>query len=95
MLPAWPWFLLGATLLFLFGNRFHQRLGLRVVGASGEIGWNAFSKAVFLHLIIGIYGGFFGAGAGILELAVLDMLGLENIHLANALKVILRRPSIL
>ena len=33
--------------------------------------------------------GFYGAGAGILELAILDMLGLENIHLANALKVIL------
>ena len=40
-------------------------------------------------MIIGIYGGFYGAGAGILELAVLDLLGLENIHLANALKVIL------
>ena len=25
-----------------FGNRFRQRLGLRVVGASGEIGWSAF-----------------------------------------------------
>jgi uncharacterized membrane protein YfcA len=84
-----PWFLLCATLLFAFGNRFRQRLGLRLVGASGEIGWNALSKAVFLQLIIGIYGGFYGAGAGILELAVLDMLGLENIHLANALKVIL------
>jgi len=46
-------------------------------------------KAAFIQLIIGIYGGFYGAGAGILELAVLDMLGLENIHLANALKVIL------
>jgi uncharacterized membrane protein YfcA len=65
------------------------RLGLRLVGASEEIGWDALGKAAFLQLIIGIYGGFYGAGAGILELAVLDMLGLENIHLANALKVIL------
>jgi uncharacterized membrane protein YfcA len=46
-------------------------------------------KAACIQLVVGIYGGFYGAGAGILELAVLDMLGLENIHLANALKVIL------
>jgi uncharacterized protein len=84
-----PWLLLGATLMFAFGNRFRLRLGLRLVDASGEIGWGALGKAAFLQLIIGIYGGFYGAGAGILELAVLDLLGLENIHLANALKVIL------
>jgi uncharacterized membrane protein YfcA len=45
--------------------------------------------AAALQFVIGVYGGFYGAGAGILELAVLDLLGLENIHLANALKVIL------
>jgi uncharacterized protein len=84
-----PWLLLGATLMFAFGDRLRRRLGFRLVDASGVIGWNALSKAAFLQLIIGIYGGFYGAGAGILELAVLDMLGLENIHLANALKVIL------
>src|ERR1700758_1787791 len=39
-----PWFLLCATLLFAFGNRFRQRLDLRLVGASGEIGWNALGK---------------------------------------------------
>jgi uncharacterized membrane protein YfcA len=81
--------LLGATLMFAFGNHLRQYLGLRLVSASGEIGWSALGKAAFLQLIIGIYGGFYGAGAGILELAVLDLLGLENIHLANALKVIL------
>ena len=84
-----PWLLLGATLMFAFGNHLRRHLGLRLVSASGEIGWEALGKAAFLQLIIGIYGGFYGAGAGILELAILDMLGLENIHLANALKVIL------
>jgi uncharacterized protein len=84
-----PWLLLVATLMFAFGNHFRRHLGLRLVSASGEIGWEALGKAAFLQLIIGIYGGFYGAGAGILELAILDMLGLENIHLANALKVIL------
>ncbi len=84
-----PWLLLGATLMFAFGNRLRRSLGLRLVSVSGEIGWGALRKAAVLQLVIGIYGGFYGAGAGILELAVLDMLGLENIHLANALKVIL------
>jgi uncharacterized protein len=84
-----PWLLLFATLMFAFGNHLRRYLGLRLVSASGEIGWEALGKAAFLQLIIGIYGGFYGAGAGILELAILDMLGLENIHLANALKVIL------
>jgi uncharacterized protein len=83
------WLLLVATLMFAFGNHFRRHLGLRLVSASGEIGWEALGKAASLQLIIGIYGGFYGAGAGILELAILDMLGLENIHLANALKVIL------
>jgi uncharacterized membrane protein YfcA len=84
-----PWLLLGATLIFAFGNHLRRHLGLRLASTSGEIGWKALWKAAFLQLIIGIYGGFYGAGAGILELAVLDLLGLENIHLANALKVIL------
>ena len=75
--------------MFAFGNYLRRHLGLRLVSASGEIGWNALWKAALLQLIIGIYGGFYGAGAGILELVVLDLLGLENIHLANALKVIL------
>jgi len=84
-----PWLLLGATLMFAFGNRLRRYLGLRLADASGTLGWNALLKAALFQLVIGIYGGFYGAGAGILELAVLDMLGLENIHLANALKVIL------
>jgi uncharacterized protein len=85
-----PWLLLFATIAFTFGNRIRKRLGLRLVShASSEIAWSPLLKAACIQLIIGIYGGFYGAGAGILELAVLDMLGLENIHLANALKVIL------
>jgi uncharacterized protein len=34
------------------------------------------------------YGGFFGAGLGILTLAVLGLLGQEQIHEMNALKVL-------
>jgi uncharacterized protein len=85
-----PWLLLFATLLFAFGNKIRSRFGWRLVHSShSEIGWRALFKAACLQLIIGLYGGFYGAGAGILELAVLDMLGFDDINLANALKVIL------
>jgi uncharacterized protein len=85
-----PWLLLFATLLFAFGNSIRKRLGWHLVHPShGEIGWTPLVKAAGLQLIIALYGGFYGAGAGILELAVLDMLGFDDINLANALKVIL------
>ena len=35
---------------------------------------------------VGIYGGFFGAGAGIVMLAVFGLMGLTNIHQMNGLK---------
>ena len=41
---------------------------------------------VFIQLLIGIYGGYFGAGIGILMLSSLSFLGLEDIHQVNALK---------
>ncbi len=38
------------------------------------------------QLAVAIYGGYFGAGIGILMLVVLGSLGLENIHAMNGLK---------
>ncbi len=85
-----PWLLLFATLTFAFGNQIRRRLGFSLTRSGSEgPSANAFTKAAVLQFVIAIYGGFYGAGAGILELAVLDMLGLENIHLANAFKMIL------
>jgi hypothetical protein len=40
---------------------------------------------VIAQLAISIYGGFFGAGLGILMLATLSFLGIKNIHTINAL----------
>jgi hypothetical protein len=37
---------------------------------------------------VGLYGGYFGAGIGILMLAALSILGLQDIHEMNSLKVI-------
>jgi uncharacterized membrane protein YfcA len=85
-----PWLLLFATLTFAFGSQVRRRLGLSLTSSSrGQPRASALTRAAVLQFVIAIYGGFYGAGAGILELAVLDMLGLENIHLANAFKMIL------
>ncbi len=44
---------------------------------------------LLIQLIIGIYGGYFGAGIGILMLSSLSLLNLGNIHQINGLKTIL------
>lgn len=42
--------------------------------------------AAALQLAVGVYGGYFGAGIGILMLAILGFLGLADIHAANGTK---------
>jgi uncharacterized membrane protein YfcA len=45
--------------------------------------------AVIFQLLVGVYGGFFGAGIGIMMLAALAILGLTDIHQMNGLKNLL------
>jgi uncharacterized membrane protein YfcA len=45
--------------------------------------------AILFQLAVAIYGGYFGAGIGILMLASLGFIGLGNIHEMNTLKTIL------
>jgi hypothetical protein len=42
-----------------------------------------------LQLPIAIYGGFFGGGMGVMMLAAFSLLGMENIHIMNAIKSLL------
>jgi uncharacterized membrane protein YfcA len=50
-------------------------------------GWVTF---VFIfQFLVGVYGGYFGAGMGILMLAALSMLGMNDIHGMNAVKSLL------
>ena len=42
-----------------------------------------------LQLLIGVYGGYFGAGIGILMLSTLSLLHLGNIHHVNGVKTAL------
>jgi uncharacterized membrane protein YfcA len=47
------------------------------------------APAVVFQFLVGVYGGFFGAGIGIMMLAALAILGLTDIHEMNALKNLL------
>ena len=71
-----PWLLLMATLIFTFGRYLTPH-------AAGK------HKAYALQFAIAIYGGYFGAGIGILMLAMLQVWGLTHIHQMNALKTLL------
>jgi uncharacterized membrane protein YfcA len=42
--------------------------------------------AIIFQFLSSIYGGYFGAGNGILMLAALGLLGLSDIHRANGIK---------
>ena len=49
----------------------------------------AVGAAILFQFLVSIYGGYFGAGIGILMLASLGFLGLANIHEMNCLKTVL------
>lgn len=50
---------------------------------------SALAGIALIQLVIATYGGYFGGGIGILMLAALELMGMENIHVMNALKTLL------
>jgi hypothetical protein len=81
-----PWLVIGATVLFLV-----QRPLLRWVRRHEEAVAAVESPAptptmLAAQLVVGVYGGYFGAGVGILTLAALGFMGFTNIHRMNGLK---------
>jgi uncharacterized protein len=85
-LKVLPWMLLGATLLFAFGRHFTRRIK---GGISHDSTTAAITGASIFEFFVSIYGGYFGGGVGIINLAMLSVLGMTDIHEMNALKVVL------
>jgi uncharacterized protein len=79
-----PYLLLLATCVFIFGEPFKKW-----VQSGVKEGQEKPPKMIYLviaQLSIAIYGGFFGAGAGILMLAALTLFGFKEMNTINALK---------
>jgi uncharacterized membrane protein YfcA len=83
-----PFLILGATLLLAVQEVITRRLG--IVARAHEkttAGWITF---VFIfQFLVGVYGGYFGGGIGILMLAALGLIGLTDMHEMNGLKNLL------
>ncbi|MCA1634995.1 MAG: sulfite exporter TauE/SafE family protein [Acidobacteria bacterium] len=89
--PALIWLgrdflILFATLLVAVQEPISQRLG-RAEGERPSRAW--WVGAIVFQFLVGVYGGYFGAGIGILMLAALGLLGFADIHRMNALKNVL------
>lgn len=82
-----PWLILTAAVLFLFQPAVARLVRRRA--ATGPTGRRALVLAVVAQFFIAVYGGYFGAGIGILMLSTLSFLDLENIHQVNAVKNVL------
>src|SRR5665647_1697344 len=83
-----PYLLLTANLLFIFGGKITASFRNSKF-VKRENRFTQITRIVILQLFIALYGGFFGAGMGIMMLAALALMGMDNIHKMNAFKVVL------
>lgn len=82
-----PWLILTAAMLFALQPTIARRLG---IGQPHETPQSRTIIGVMLFQTgVSIYGGYFGAGIGILMLTALAMMGLSDIHAMNGLKSLL------
>jgi hypothetical protein len=77
-----PWLILAATLLFALGTWLKGHLA-SIEGFDGA-SWRKLSW--FLQFLLAVYGGYFGAGMGVVLLATLNLFGHDDLHEANAVK---------
>jgi uncharacterized protein len=79
-----PYLILFATALFAAG----ERIGRHFPAPPDAEGLRAGSwwATVSFQFFVAVYGGYFGAGIGILMLAALSLLGLKDLHQMNGIK---------
>lgn len=86
-----PFLILFATVLFIAQEPVSRLLRSQTAAATmSDVTFVPSGKwwagAIMFQFASAIYGGYFGAGNGILMLAVLGLLGISNIHKANGIK---------
>jgi uncharacterized membrane protein YfcA len=82
-----PFLILTATGLFMLQGTVSRLLRREKVVGRPSL-W-IMGIVALLQLAIATYGGYFGAGIGILMLAVMSLLGIEDVHEMNGLKTVL------
>jgi uncharacterized membrane protein YfcA len=82
-----PWLILAASLLFSLQPAIARWTGIGAPHGTPS-GYVAVGIVGF-QLLVAVYGGYFGAGIGILMLSALAMMGLSDIHRMNGLKSLL------
>src|SRR2546430_14821767 len=82
-----PYLLLMATVLFSLSGPITERLRVRSFEEEVHLSLSTIVGISVTQFMIAIYGGYFGGVIGILMLAALALMGMENIHGMNALKV--------
>jgi uncharacterized membrane protein YfcA len=83
-----PYLVLFATALFALRDWIARWTGIKARGEE-EVGTLGHLWGFVFQFGVAVYGGYFGAGIGILMLASLSIMGLRDIHRMNALKTIL------
>jgi uncharacterized membrane protein YfcA len=81
-----PVLILFATILFMIQEPLQRRFNL---APYHEARSHWLSWVMVFQLLVGIYGGYFGAGIGILMLAALSVMGHTDIHQMNGIKNVL------
>jgi len=96
-----PWLVLGATILFVIQRPLAERIRRRNESRMSQESIDAMNatddhvadravqpnfKLLIYQFAVAVYGGYFGAGMGILMLAALGFMGFRNIHRMNGLK---------
>lgn len=81
-----PWLLVLASTLLLLQKPLSRWIQSHPHEApTGRTLWGI----VFFQFLVGIYGGYFGAGIGILMLSALSFMGIPDIHRMNGVKAVL------
>lgn len=89
-----PWLILTAALLFVVQAPLSKWVKKRAAAEGTqpehhEPGWSLQALVIGFQFLVAVYGGYFGAGIGILMLSALGFMGVGDIHRMNAVKTFL------
>src|SRR5262245_46701007 len=89
-----PWLILTAAVLFVVQAPLSKWMKRRAAVESAQpehhqAGWKAHALVIAFQFLVAVYGGYFGAGIGILMLSALGFVGVGDIHRMNAVKTFL------